>query len=266
MDDHTRIPAPNYTQIPNAIFDLMSDEKAHVTEAELRVILAIARKTFGWHKKRDKISLTQLEKLTALSRPSVKAGIDAAIARGIVRRTPDKDDGRGGFFYELMVEELNEQTGKDSLLVKEVNQLNSFTRTSKESLPELVKNFTPQKKEKEKKESESGTHAPALDIYSQLTGIRPAQYAAAMIAEQVTDTNRWERTIKDWLASGFKPANVKGMLDWYHGKGRHQNNGASNRTPADLPMRTAADNVKPVVSPEERRRIIDAKRAELGGK
>jgi hypothetical protein len=51
-----------------------------------------------------------------------------------------------------------------------------------------------------------------------------------MIAEQVTDLARWEREIKNWLASGHKPANVKGMLDWYHGKGRHQgNNNATNR-------------------------------------
>ena len=92
-------------------------------------------------------------------------------------------------------------------------------------------------KEEESKKREGATPAPALDIYAQLTGIRPAQYAATMIAEQVTDTNRWERTIKDWLASGFKPANVKGMLDWYHGKGRHQNNSnATNRVAPTVGM------------------------------
>lgn len=152
MADPAGIPAPNYTQIPNAIFELMADKDAHLTESELRVILAIARKTFGWHKKRDKISLTQLEKLTAMSRPSIVAGLEAAIDRGIVRRTPDKNDKLGGFFYELAVDEPNDQTSKKSELVKEVNQLKDLTETSKESLPELVKNFNPQKKEKEKKE------------------------------------------------------------------------------------------------------------------
>ena len=60
MDNQARIPAPNYTQIPNAIFELMADKSAGLTEKELKVLLAIARKTFGWHKKRDNISLTQL--------------------------------------------------------------------------------------------------------------------------------------------------------------------------------------------------------------
>jgi phage replication O-like protein O len=163
MADPASIPPPNYTQIPNAIFELMADKEAHFTEAELRVVLAIARKTFGWHKKRDKLSLTQLEKLTAMSRPSVKAGIDAAIARGLVRRTPDKDDGRGGFYYELLVDEPNEPNSKKSLLVKNVNQLKELTDTSKESLPELVKNLYPQKKDKEKKETSSSHVAFLID-------------------------------------------------------------------------------------------------------
>ncbi len=159
MADPGSIPPPNYTQIPNAIFELMADKDAHLTEAELRVVLAIARKTFGWHKKRDKLSLTQLEKLTAMSRPSVKAGIDAAIARGLVRRTPDRDDKRGGFYYELMVEEPNEPTSKKSELVKNLNQLKDLTETSKEPLPELVKNLNTQKKDKEKKETSSSAAA-----------------------------------------------------------------------------------------------------------
>ena len=84
---------------------------------------------------------------------------------------------------------------------------------------------------------ERAAPAPApIAKYTELTGIKPAKFTADMIAEQVTDTNRWERTIKDWLASGFKPANVKGMLDWYHGKGRHQNNGATNRVAPTVGM------------------------------
>jgi len=152
MADPTRIPPPNYTQIPNAIFDLMADKDAQLTEAELKVILAIARKTFGWHKKRDKISLSQLEGLTAMTRKSVKAGLDAAITRGIVRRTPDKDDRRGGFFYELVVEEPNDQTSIKSIPVENLYQSKKDTRTSINSIPELVQNLPPQKKDKEKKE------------------------------------------------------------------------------------------------------------------
>ncbi len=165
MADPASIPAPNYTQIPNAVFDLMADKDAHLTEAELRVILAIARKTFGWHKKRDKISLSQLATLTAMSRTSVIAGLDAAIERGLVRKTLDQNDKRGGFFYELVVEEPNYQTSTKSELVQNLNQSSRLTRTSTKSELELVQNLDTQKKDKEKKERERGgspNHPPAL--------------------------------------------------------------------------------------------------------
>jgi hypothetical protein len=101
---------------------------------------------------------------------------------------------------------------------------------------------------------------PAIALYTQLTSIRPAKFSADMIADQVTDINRWERAIKDWLTSGFKPANVKGMLDWYHGKGRHQSNGSNGtRPPADLPLVTAA----PRQTPDEQRASAERRKAIL---
>lgn len=156
MTNQPRIPAPNYTQVPNLIFDLLADKGAGLTEKELKVLLAIARKTFGWHKKRDKISLSQLEAMTSLSRPSVVAGLEAAIERGIVRRTPDLNDKRGGVFYELIIEDGDQSTpltSKDFELVNNSNQLKNETRTSKDFEPELVKNLNTQKKPKEKKET-----------------------------------------------------------------------------------------------------------------
>lgn len=150
------VPPPNYTQIPNALFDLMADKEAGLTEAELRVLLAVARKTFGWHKKRDKISLSQLVTMTSLVRSSVVAGIEAALTRGILRRTPDKNDKRGGYFYELAVddiEEISTTTSPKSELVQNSNQSSTWTRTSPNFEPELVQNSNTQKKDKEKKES-----------------------------------------------------------------------------------------------------------------
>lgn len=72
MDDNAKEP---YTRIPNILFDAIP----HMSTAELRVVLAVARKTCGWHKQRDTISLTQLEQLTGLTRANVIRGVrDAA--------------------------------------------------------------------------------------------------------------------------------------------------------------------------------------------
>jgi phage replication O-like protein O len=66
------IESPNFTQVPNALFDSIM---ATMNESELRVFLAIVRKTFGWSKYRDRISLTQISDMTGLSRSAVINGL-----------------------------------------------------------------------------------------------------------------------------------------------------------------------------------------------
>lgn len=221
MSNPARIQAPNYTQIPNAIFDLMADKGAGLTEKELKVLLAIARKTFGWHKKRDKISLTQLEELTSLSRPSVVAGLEAAIERGIVRRTPDKNDKRGGVFYELVVEEMaqsDQMTSKDFELVNNSNQLKELTKTSKDFELELVKNINTQKKEKEKKESgvEETQAEPSARPLSELA---IAIATACKINPKIPTPKQkaaLNETYKALKSIGATPADVQARETWWY--------------------------------------------------
>ena len=116
-------PTPNYTQIPNTLLD---EHLSKMKEAELRVTLAIARQTLGWHKKEDKISLSQLVKLTGLTRQGVANGISDALERGVIKR----ESSGQGFVYRLSVDsESNE-------LVNVVDQ--SSKNTSQRSRPELV--------------------------------------------------------------------------------------------------------------------------------
>ena len=70
----THIPAPNYTQIPNVIFDHWMHELSHM---EFKILMLICRKTFGWHKSEDFISKNQMIKATKGS----KRGIDKVIKR-----------------------------------------------------------------------------------------------------------------------------------------------------------------------------------------
>ena len=75
---------PNYTQIPNAILDNM----ASMSSAEVTVVMAICRQTFGWHKHSEKISLTQLQELTGMGRHAVMDALDAALEHGWISRKP----------------------------------------------------------------------------------------------------------------------------------------------------------------------------------
>src|SRR3990167_4804 len=59
---------PNYTQIPNNLFD---EHMRDMTGAEFKVMAVICRKTFGWQKKKDKISISQLKTLTGIGRSQI---------------------------------------------------------------------------------------------------------------------------------------------------------------------------------------------------
>lgn len=167
---------PNYTQIPNLMLD---DLMMYMGEAELKVTLAIARQTFGYHRQTIKLSLGALQELTGMSRPSVVKGITEGMKRGTIER--EKSDDR--YTYGLIINDNAVQTSKEFLLVKNVNQeaskeslpplVKNVDQSSKESLPELVKNVdqnTPvlkkvlKKEEKKKKERVAAQPTLADDV------------------------------------------------------------------------------------------------------
>lgn len=78
--------APNYFQVPIAWYALLADIE---NASELKVTLAIFRRTFGWHKRGDRISISQLHDETGLTRKAVVAGTEAALERGTITRTRD---------------------------------------------------------------------------------------------------------------------------------------------------------------------------------
>lgn len=82
---------PNYTQTPNDLFDVYLPDLGN---AELRIVLAVIRETFGWEDKksptgrrqRAELSLSELRSMTGLSENSVIAGAKAAVKRGLLKR------------------------------------------------------------------------------------------------------------------------------------------------------------------------------------
>ena len=85
--------SPNYTPTPDALFDELAP---NLTESELRVLLYIVRRTFGFKREADAISLTQLvsgittkdgrvlDRGTGMSRPGVTKGVKGLIAKGVI--------------------------------------------------------------------------------------------------------------------------------------------------------------------------------------
>lgn len=169
-------------------------------------------------------------------------------------------------FTDLFIKFLeSEETSKSRNYAVE-NQETSKSMESEETSKSYKEHRLPETTDREGDASKRTTPAsvvylqPAVVSYTNLTGRTPNRTTAEMIAEQVTNVPKWEREINRWLASDFKPGNVVGMLDWYHGKGRHQNGSTpANRSPADLPLVSAAADKKQIATPEERKRIIEAR-------
>jgi Bacteriophage replication protein O len=85
--------APQYTSVPDVLFDTLL---AELENAELRVLLYIIRRTFGFKKDSDDIAISQmvdgiikrdgtvLDRGTGLSRPTVKRALRGLVAKGII--------------------------------------------------------------------------------------------------------------------------------------------------------------------------------------
>lgn len=85
--------SPNFTQVPDELFDVLLPQ---LTDCELRVLLYIVRRTFGFKRDHDAISLSQmvngittrqgqvLDRGTGLSKATVARGLAKLRARGVI--------------------------------------------------------------------------------------------------------------------------------------------------------------------------------------
>lgn len=115
----SRLLIPNTTQIPNVLLDKVIP---NLPPGAVRILLAVVRKTYGWQKSSDRISFSQLETLTGLSREGVNTGI-----KNIKKNSPSLlkvitgARGKGANEYSL---NLDVSTGQ---LVRKVDQSDKLT-------------------------------------------------------------------------------------------------------------------------------------------
>ena len=71
-----------YTIIANEIAEALA--KTNFSAYEVRILWVIWRKTYGWHKKEDQISVTQFQKATGLHRRHVQRTLKRLMERNII--------------------------------------------------------------------------------------------------------------------------------------------------------------------------------------
>jgi phage replication O-like protein O len=151
-----------YTKIANEIL-----EKIACTDflgSEFRILNCIIRKTYGFHKKDDVISLTQFEKATGLSRPTVVSVIKNLIENKVIikiknRFSLNKNWEEWGSKGVLIRTSKHEFTASKAGLTSKAR----LTATSKARLTATSKARLTHKRKKEKKDI-SGKNPQALSV------------------------------------------------------------------------------------------------------
>jgi hypothetical protein len=161
-----------------------------MSEAEIKIAIIIARETFGWHRPKVKMSLTDLMEHTGLTKPAVIKGVKEGIERGILGR----DRAGQSFLYFLIVGDEPQQ-----LPDQVVNNLYQSSPTaSQKSLPlpvknldqQVVKNFDQHEEERKetKKVKEKHTHRGACAPARECVGSRFSFQDCRLYADHLKTT------------------------------------------------------------------------------
>ena len=128
---------PNSFQVPNAFVD---EVMCQIGDVAAKLYLIICRKTRGWYKEFDSISLSQFQRFSGKSRPTVTKALAELIQVGlIIECEPTVHGNSFKLNDECTVGWRLKVPSKKSLLVKK------FNYASKKSLLVLVKNLYTQK-------------------------------------------------------------------------------------------------------------------------
>jgi len=79
-----------YFSIDNEVVEKLA--RFQLSGTEYRIILAVLRKTLGWQKKEDRISTSQLAKMTELSRRSARRSLESVVNRNIILKNFGRDE------------------------------------------------------------------------------------------------------------------------------------------------------------------------------
>lgn len=149
-----------FTKIANEIFEELV--KTALLGSEFQICFFVIRKTYGFNKKDDRISLTQFEKGTNLSRPTVVKSLKNLVSKNILTRSES-------LYYKLN-KDYETWVVNTALLVKhnDATSKDRFTKIGKDGL-------THKRKKKMTKENNAGINpADIVSVIESFSKLNPA--------------------------------------------------------------------------------------------
>jgi phage replication O-like protein O len=94
-----------YTPVANEILEALV--KINISPYESRVLWFVIRKTYGWHKKTDWISLSQIVEGTGIAKPNVCRTIKSLTGKNIIVRPDSKHVGLQKDYEKWVVKKVS---------------------------------------------------------------------------------------------------------------------------------------------------------------
>ena len=177
-----------FVPIPNAYIDRYL---ADLSGAEVKVLLAILRRTAGWRKESDEISLSQIEKMTGLDRKSVIAGLRGLLKRGLIAQTKDSAGSRAASYTCVVPSSTGGKIPPEG-----GDQWKNSTSTGGKIPPLLVEKFHPQHTYTDNKQ-ESARANRARSLSRKSSNGKTRDYLDHVL-DRLDGRDPAERTIRAW--------------------------------------------------------------------
>ena len=149
-----------HTAIANELLEIMA--KTYFSSYEIQIIFAIFRKTYGWNKKEDWITNTQLAELTGIPKSHVSRTIKKLLERKMIVKNGKKIGFEKDYEkWQKLPKQVTSKNGKKLPI-----QVSKVTQTGNKKLPKQVST-------KEKKETIQKTKSVSfLNTFKEFKKIR----------------------------------------------------------------------------------------------
>lgn len=189
------LPHINSTQVPNIIFDYWMNQ---LTPAQFKVLLCICRKTYGWHKIRDSISLSQIRKMTGMSRQGVVNALTKLQDLELVKKDMNRDElgNNETNYYEI---HLQLSVGGSQLSVPPL--VNSVYQGVVNSVDTQKKDLTKERHTKRRERAKPLSCTPPLFSFGKHIKMKQDEYDK-FVAEYGTNViSEYLQSMDDYIAS-----------------------------------------------------------------
>ena len=203
-----------YTRIHNTILEALA--KARLSGSEFRCLLYLLRKTYGWNKKEDRISLSQWAEGTDTKRNHILGTLNSLVAKKIIYRTGSyiPTYGFNKYVEEWQDTSVNSEIG--NRFTKTVTNIGNVTKQGNSSITKQGNSSVT--KQGNKTVTKQGTHKRQKTIKDN-GAMHPQMFTALVTVCRVDPKLKGghiAKTAKSLLDAGYIPSDVDRFIYWWN--------------------------------------------------